>query len=65
MCVLSRSSKTLYGAPEGEGVNGKFSILVFKDFGWGLNFGQKMKSVCCVQVVENGAKSLGAYKNTF
>ena len=41
MCVLSRSSKTLYGAPEGEGVNGKFSILVFKDFGVGAEFGQK------------------------
>ena len=24
MCVLSRSSKTLYGAPVGEGVNEKF-----------------------------------------
>ena len=65
MCVLSRSSKTLYGAPEGEGVDGKFSILVFKDFGVGAKFMQKMKSVCCVKVVENGAESLGAYKNTF
>ena len=35
MCVLSRSSKTLYGAPEGEGVYGKFSVLVFRDFGMG------------------------------
>ena len=59
MCVLSKSSKTLYGAPEGEGVNGKFSILVFKDFGVGTKFGQKMKSVCCVEVVENGTESLG------
>ena len=41
MCVLSRSSKTLYGAPEGEGVDEKFSILVFKDFGVGAKFGQK------------------------
>ena len=41
MCVLSRSSKTLYGAPEGEGVYGKFSFLVFRDFGWGLNLGKK------------------------
>ena len=59
MCVLSRSSKTLYGAPEGEGVYGKFSFLVFRDFGVGAKFGQKMKSICCVKVVENGAKSLG------
>ena len=65
MCVLSRSSKTLFGAPEEEGVNEKFSILVFKDFGVGTKFGQKIKSVCCVEVVENGTKSLGAYKNTF
>ena len=41
MCVLSRSSKTLYGASKGEEVNGKFSILVFKDFGVGTKFGQK------------------------
>ena len=46
MCVLSRSSKTLYGTPEGEEVDGKFSILVFKDFGVGAKFGQKMKSIC-------------------
>ena len=45
MCVLSRSSKTLYGAPEGKGVNGKFSILVFSDFGVGIEFMRKMKSV--------------------
>ena len=32
MCVLSRSSKTLYGTPEGERLNEKFLILVFKDF---------------------------------
>ena len=48
MCVLSRSSKTLYGAPVGEGVNEKFSILVFRDFGLGAKSVQKMKSVCCV-----------------
>ena len=65
MCVFSRSLKTLYGAPEGEGLNGKLSILVFKDFGLGAKFLQKMKSVCCVKVVENGAESLGVYKNTF
>ena len=45
MCVLSRSSKTLYGAPEGEGVYGKFSFLVFKDLGAGAKFRQKIKSV--------------------
>ena len=31
----------------------------------GTKFGQKMKSVCCVEVVENGTESLGAYENTF
>ena len=35
------------------------------EFGVGAKFGQKMKSICCVKVVENGAESLGAYKNTF
>ena len=45
MCVLSRSSKTLYGAPGGK-VNEKFSTLVFRDFGVGTKFRQKMKSVC-------------------
>ena len=40
MCVLSRSSKNLYGAPKGEGVYRKFSILVFRDFGLGLNLGK-------------------------
>ena len=48
MCVLSRSSKTLFVAPEGEGVSEKFSTLVFRNFGVGTKFGQKMKSVCCV-----------------
>ena len=48
MCVLSRSSKTLDGAPEGEGMYDKFSFLVFRDFGLGAKFVQKMKSVCCV-----------------
>ena len=47
MCVLSRNSETLYRASEGEGVNEKFSILVFKDFGMGAKFVQKLKS-CCV-----------------
>ena len=47
MFVLSRSSKTIFGAPRGEGVNVKFSTLVFSDFG-GTKFGQKMKSVCCM-----------------
>ena len=32
MFVLSRSSKTLFGDPRGEGVNGKFSTLVLRDF---------------------------------
>ena len=48
MCVLSRSSKTKYGASEEERVDGKFSILRFKDFGIGTKFGQKIKSVCSV-----------------
>ena len=65
MFVLSRSSKTLYGAPDGEEVYGKFSVLVFRDFGVGAKFAQKMKSICCVEVVENGTESLGVYKNTF
>ena len=46
-------------------MNEKFSTLVFIDFGVGTKFWQKMKSVCCVQVVENGAECSGAYKNTF
>ena len=58
MCVLSRSLKILYGAPEEE-VNRKFSVLVFRDFKVGTKFGQKIKSVCCSKVVENGTKSLG------
>ena len=40
MCI-EQELKNLYGAPEGEGVDGKFSILVFKDFGVGTKFGQK------------------------
>ena len=48
MFVLSRSSKTLFGAPEGEGVNENFSSLVFRDFGGGTKFGPKLKSVCGV-----------------
>ena len=59
MCILSRSSKILYGTPEGEGVDGKFLILVFSDFEIGAKFGQKMKSVYWVEVVENGAESSG------
>ena len=47
MCVLSRSSKTLDGAPEEEGIYGKFSFLAFRDFGLGTRFVQKMKSVYC------------------
>ena len=47
MFALSRSSKTLLGAPGEEGVNEKFSTLVFRDFG-GTRFGQKMKSVYCM-----------------
>ena len=46
MCVLSRSLKTLYGIFEEEGVYGKFSFLVFIDFGVEAKFEQKMKSVC-------------------
>ena len=41
MCALSRSSKNLFGTPEEEGVNGKFSILVFQDLDWGLNLSKK------------------------
>ena len=48
MCVLSRSSKTLDGAPEEEEMYEKFSFLAFRDFGLGAKFVQKMKSVCCV-----------------
>ena len=48
MCVLSRSSKTLYGTPVEEGVNEKFSILVFRNFGLGAKSVQKMKSICRV-----------------
>ena len=59
MCVLSRGLKTLYGTSEEEEVYGKFLILVFKDFGEETRFVQKIKSVCCVQVVENDAKSSG------
>ena len=29
---------------------------------WETKFGQKIKSVCCVKVVENGAKSWGIQK---
>ena len=65
MCVLSRSSKTLYGTLEEERVDRKFSVLVFRDFSRGAKFGQKMKSICCVKVVEYGTESLGVYKNTF
>ena len=59
MCI-EQELKTLYGTLEGEGVKGKFSILVFKDFRVGIKFGQKIKSVYCVKVVENGAESLGS-----
>ena len=62
MCVLSRSSKTLYGASEEEGIKRKFSILVYKDLGVGTKFEQKIKSVYCVKVVENGAKVWGIQK---
>ena len=65
MFVLSRNSKTLFGAPWEEGVNEKLSILVFKDSGEGTKFEQKMNFVCCMKVVENGTESLGAYENTF
>ena len=45
MCALSRSLKTLYETSEEEGINRKFSILVFKDFTVGTKFIQKTKSV--------------------
>ena len=45
MCVLSRSSKTLYGTSEGEGIDEKFPILVFRGFGMGTKFVQKMRFV--------------------
>ena len=64
MCI-EQKLKTLYGVPEGEGMYGKFSLFVFRDFGIEAKFGQKMKSVYCVKVVENGTESLGAYENTF
>ena len=48
MCVFSRSSKSLYGAPKEEEMYEKFSILVFRDFGLEAKFVQKIKSVCCV-----------------
>ena len=48
MYVLSRSSKTLDGTSEGEGMYRKFSFLALRDFGLGAKFVQKMKSVCCV-----------------
>ena len=48
MCVLSRSSKTLHGAPEGEGVSEKFSNLVFRNFGVGLNLGKNEVCMLCV-----------------
>ena len=44
---------------------GKFSFLVFRDLGMGAKFIQKMKSICCVKVVENGAESSGGIQNTF
>ena len=47
MCVLSRSSKTLNGAPKDEGLDEKFSFLVFQDFRAGTKFVHKMKSVYC------------------
>ena len=37
----------------------QFWILAFKDFGVGAKFIQKIKSVCCVKVVENGTESSG------
>ena len=45
MCVLSRSSKTLDGTPEGEEMYEKFSFLAFRDFGLGAKFVQKLKSM--------------------
>ena len=60
VCVYWAGAQILYmGLLRGLGVDGKLSILVFKDFGVGAKFGQKMKSVCWVKVVENGAKILG------
>ena len=64
MSHIDQELKNLIWSSWGEGVNEKFSILVCRDFGW-TKFGQIIKSVCCMQVVENGTKSLGAYKNTF
>ena len=48
MWVLSRSSETLFGAPEGEGVSEKFSTLVFRNFGMGTKFGQNELCMLCV-----------------
>ena len=43
---IEQELKTLYGTSEEEEINGKFSILLFKDFGLGTKFMQKIKSVC-------------------
>ena len=45
MCILSKSSKTLYETPEEEKMYEKFLILVFRDFGVGTKFEQKLKFV--------------------
>ena len=41
MCVLSRSTKTLYGTPEEEEMYEKFSFLVFRDFEVEANLDKK------------------------
>ena len=58
VCVYWAGAQKPYLDSWREGMNEKFSILVFRDFGVGTKFEQKVKSVYCVQVVENCTKSL-------
>ena len=61
MFVLSRSLKTLFGAPREERVNEKFLTLVFRDIGRGTKLEQRIMSVYYMKVVENGAKNSGGH----
>ena len=47
MCILSRSSKTLYGTPDREEMYGKFSFLVFRDFRMGAKLNKKQSLMLC------------------
>ena len=44
---IEQELKNFIWSSWGEGVNEKFSTLVFRDFG-GTKFGHKMKFVCCM-----------------